>query len=102
MTSPGDPLDAARRKLDDAARRSADAAGERIADAIPTTGFKATVTSVVAGGAPDGNARVQVRWRGNVITVAGYASSYTPVVGHRVRCDYDDNQVTIAYRAIGG
>jgi hypothetical protein len=90
------------RSLDAAIRKSADAQGDRIADAIPTTGFRATVTSVVPGGAPDGNARVQVRWRGNVITVAGYASSYTPVVGHRVTCDFIDNQVSIAYRSIGG
>jgi hypothetical protein len=82
-------------------RRSADAQGDRIAEAIPTTGFLATVTSVAANAATDGNARVQVRWRGGVITASGYASSYTPVVGHRVKCDYIDNQVLIAYRVIG-
>lgn len=43
----------------------------------------ATVATVVAGGAADGNALVTVTWRGAAIKAA-YLASYTPTVGHVV------------------
>lgn len=43
----------------------------------------ATVASVTAGAAADGNAAVVVTWRGASINAA-YNASYTPTVGHVV------------------
>jgi hypothetical protein len=60
-----------------------------------------TITAVVAGGAKDGNAKVTVAWRGKDAVVNGYNANYTPVIGHRVVCDYIDNQIFIDYRPIG-
>jgi hypothetical protein len=68
---------------------------------VPTQQFWATVQSVTPGAASDGNALVTVSWRGTQLPVNAYAASYTPVVGHRVKCDYIDGQVSIAYRGIG-
>lgn len=61
----------------------------------------ATVSAVSAGGASDGNALVAVRWRDQQVTVAGYAASYTPAVGHRVMCLLVDSQLVIAFRIVG-
>lgn len=88
------------RELNQAVRRFADQNTDRLADQ-PTVRFLTTVTAVTAGGASDGNALVKVTWRGAELTVNGYAASYTPVVGHRVVCDYIDNQPIIAYRVVG-
>jgi hypothetical protein len=43
----------------------------------------ATVATVTAGAAADGNAAVTVTWRGQSVKAA-YLSSYTPTVGHIV------------------
>ena len=43
----------------------------------------ATVATVTAGGAADGNALTTVTWRGASVQAA-YLASYTPTVGHRV------------------
>lgn len=68
-----------------AARRLADQVSEKAA-ALPA-GFGlgiATVTTVTAGGASDGNALVKVTYRGRETPAAGYLAAYTPAVGHRV------------------
>lgn len=84
-----------------AARRVADRQSRAIADAAGSGQIVTTVTTVTAGAAADGNARVTVTWRGKEITVSGYAASYTPVAGHRVVCDRIDDRLFIAYRIIG-
>jgi hypothetical protein len=89
------------RELERQARRLSDQQSDRIRATSPTGNFYATVSSVSAGGSQDGNALVAVRWRGAEVTVAGYAASYTPVVGHRVVCALIDNQVEIMHRSIG-
>lgn len=89
------------RELATVARRFADANNARMEDQ-PTSTFYADVVTVTPGAAWDGNAVVEVIWRGRTFPVAEYASSYTPVVGHRVTCHYIDNQVSIAYHGIGG
>lgn len=43
----------------------------------------ATVATVTAGGAADGNALATVTWRGTAVAAA-YLASYTPTVGHVV------------------
>lgn len=60
----------------------------------------ATVTTVTAGGAVDGNALVTVTWRGTPVQAA-YAAAYTPVVNHVVLCAYDGVRLTILCRIIG-
>lgn len=47
----------------------------------------ATVASVAAGAAADGNALVTLTWRGQSIKAA-YLSSYTPTAGHVVAVLY--------------
>lgn len=90
------------RELLSAAVGFADATSDRIADTSGGTArLIATVTAVVAGAASDGNAKVTVTWRGKPLIASGYASSYTPVNGHRVLCDLIDNQLIVAYRVIG-
>lgn len=89
------------RELAAAARRFADATSARIADAPGARQIIATVSTVTAGAASDGNALVTVSWRGVDITAAGFAASYTPIVGHRVVCDLIDNQLIVAYRIVG-
>lgn len=44
---------------------------------------QATVTTVTAGAASDGNAAVTVTWRGSAVP-ATYLAAYTPTVGHVV------------------
>lgn len=89
------------RELAAAARRFADAQSSRLADMPTAHQILATIVTVVAGGASDGNALVTVTWRGNPVVCAGYAAAYTPVVGHRVVCDLVANQLLVAYRVIG-
>lgn len=43
----------------------------------------ATITTVSAGAAADGNALVTISWRGQSLN-ASYLSTYTPTVGHVV------------------
>lgn len=47
----------------------------------------ATVTTVSAGAAADGNALATVTWRGQAVQAA-YLASYTPVVSHVVAVLY--------------
>lgn len=89
------------RALATAVRRFADANSTAIKEAKATGRFVATVAVVTAGAASDGNALVSVTWRGALVTVEGYAASYTPIAGHRVVCDLIKNQLFIAYRIIG-
>jgi len=88
------------RQLQAAARRFSDGQSERAAR-TPTGRIVATVADVQPGAASDGNALVMVTWRGGYYTANGYASSYTPAIGHRVVCDYIDNQLIVAYRVVG-
>lgn len=88
------------RRLQQQAIRNADRRLDQRKEETPAQ-FYATVSSVSAGGSRDGNALVAVRWRGAEVTVAGYAASYTPVVGHRVVCMTIDNQIEISHRSIG-
>lgn len=88
-------------RMAQAARRLADGTTGRMASLPTSRQVLATIASVTAGGAADGNALVTVLWRGQAVTAAGYAASYTPVVGHRVVCDFVDSQLLIAYRVVG-
>jgi hypothetical protein len=83
-----------------AARRLADQTSARLADTPTARLIVATVVTVTAGASPEGNALVQVSWRGETYTAAGYAAGYTPAPGHRVRCELVDNQLLIAYRIL--
>ena len=49
----------------------------------PLAAEQATVATVTAGAASDGNAAVTVTWHGSTVP-AVYLSSYTPTVGHSV------------------
>lgn len=89
------------RELDAAVRDFADADTAAL-EAIPSTRqIVATISTVTAGMSKDGNALVTVAWRGNTIPVNGYNRTYTPVVGHRVVCDFIDSQLFIAYSPVG-
>jgi hypothetical protein len=90
-----------RRELVRAARRLADQQSERIADVPGARLLRATVATVTAGGADDGNASVEVTWRGANYLVADYPDSYTPIVGHRVLCAIVDSQLSILHHGIG-
>lgn len=89
------------RGLAAAVRRFADHTSARIDDSANSRQIVATITSVTPGAAPDGNSLVTVNWRGSVLTVNGYNRTYTPVAGHRVVCDYIDNQLFISYSPVG-
>lgn len=88
------------RRLAQQATRLADQNSDRLRAATPPV-LIATVSSVSAGQAADGNALVSVTWRGQVVTVAGYASSYSPAVNHRVMCAVVDHQLVILARIVG-
>lgn len=88
------------RRLQREVARGTDRQSDRIRAALPPL-FNATVSAVSPGEAADGNALVSITYRGAEITVAGYAASYTPAVGHRVSCRTVDHQVQIDYRIIG-
>lgn len=93
------PLD---RDVGAAARRLADHHTRRLRDAGGSGQVVATVAAVTAGAASDGNALVKVTYRGATLTcTGGYNRAYTPVVGHRVVCDWISGQLTIAYSPIG-
>lgn len=87
--------------LASAARRLADQQAAKITAASGGGQVIATVVAVTAGAASDGNALVQVTFRGQAVTVSGYADTYTPAVGHRVVCAYIDNQLVVQHRIIG-
>lgn len=89
------------RELDAAVRAFADAGTASLAEVASTKQIVATITTVTAAAAKDGNALVTVTWRGREFPVNGYNRTYTPVVGHRVVCDYIDSQLFIAYSPVG-
>jgi hypothetical protein len=60
----------------------------------------ATVLTVTAGAASDGNALVTVSWRGVSIAVP-YVASYTPTVGHVVQLLIQGPQKIIWGRVYG-
>jgi hypothetical protein len=60
----------------------------------------ATVLTVTAGAASDGNALVAVTWRGATCNLP-YLASYTPVVGHHVMLLVQPPQAVITGRIIG-
>lgn len=89
-----------RRRLEQEARRLADQQAERMASQ-PRSGHFADVVAVAAGAGTDGNAVVTVNWNGEDCVAAGYAASYTPVVGHRVALLVIQNQPWIVARSVG-
>jgi len=84
-----------------ASRKLADQQTARLADVPASRMLRATVATVTAGGAGDGNALVTVTWRGQVLEVADYPDSYTPVVNHRVLCAVVDSQLSILHHSVG-
>lgn len=90
------------RSLARAARRLADQQTSRLAEVGTARIFKATVTTVRAGGASDGLALVKVTYRGSEVLVNDYPDSYTPALGHRVRCVLDaDSELSILHHCVG-
>ena len=90
------------RELQRQVTRGTDQTSDRIRRAQTPPSFFATVASVTAGAARDGNALVAITYRGEQITVAGYAGSYSsPAQGHRVLCHTVDHQVVIVCRVVG-
>src|SRR5690349_16289079 len=83
------------RDLAVAVRRLPDRNSEPLADVPSMLAIVATVTAVVAGGSPGGNALVTVSWRGAALTANGYHASYTPTMGDRVECHLIDDQLIV-------
>jgi hypothetical protein len=80
------------RELAQAARRDADEQSARLA-AIPRARFlNATVASL---------SPTKVAIRGASVTVAAKDFTYTPVVGHRVLCGWDDSDQLIIICRLG-
>lgn len=89
-------------KLQRAAFQFADRTSARLAELDSGATFHATVTTVAAGAARDGNALVQVKYRGRAVTCAGYPAAYSPAVGDRVLCLITrDHQLAILHRSVG-
>ena len=85
------------------ARQFADRTSARINATDTGSIFYATVTTVAAKQAGNKvDALVQVTYRGQAATVAGYPDTYTPAIGHRVLCVITrDHQLAILHRSIG-
>jgi hypothetical protein len=94
--------DPARRKAQ-AARAFADANTARIVEADSGDFFHADVTAVAPGKAKDGvHALVQVTYRLQTTTAAGYPDFYTPAVGDRVFCAVTKyHSLEILHRSVG-
>lgn len=60
----------------------------------------ATVDSVTAGAAADGNAQLVISIDGDLVA-SPYLESYTPVVGHLVRVELTDGSPLVTGRIIG-
>lgn len=60
----------------------------------------ASVVSVAAGGAADGNSLVVINWRGTDVA-APYLAAYTPTVGHVVAVVKTGSQLLILGRVVG-
>jgi hypothetical protein len=91
----------ARRRLQARAHRDADRQSRQIGQATGTQRVIGTVTTVVTGGAADGNARISVTWRGGETLAAGWNAAQTFVVGQRVVCDLIDSQLFVDYPLVG-
>lgn len=88
--------------LASAVRQFADQQADRVQRAAAATGTVfATVTTVQAGLAKDGNAKVTVQWGGGTYVANGYVNQYTPAVGDRVLCAYEESQLVIVGKIIG-
>lgn len=84
-----------------AARQLADRQAERLRRATLPERFIATVASVAAGEAQDGNATVSVTYRSTTILAAGWNLAQTFAAGQRVMCSRLADQVFVEFR-IGG
>ena len=82
------------RELARVTRQLADDDTARLDDLPITRSFIGTVANATAGS-------YAVTWRGVDVPVAGKNASYTPVIGHRVKCELVDGQPLIAYRIDG-
>ena len=88
--------------LAQAVRQFADQQTDRVRQAGQSTGTVfATVTTVQAGLAKDGNPRVTVQWGAGTYVVNGYLNPYTPTVGDRVVCAHEGSQLVILGKIIG-
>lgn len=83
------------RQLAVAVRRFSDQSTGRLEELPTDRAFLATVSGVVAGGSPGGNALVTVSWRGGDYIAKGYHGSYTPTFGDRVECHLIDSQLIV-------
>lgn len=92
MTSP---------RLANAARRAADHQKAQARELPPHRPVLATVATVTAGAAGDGNALVTVTWMGATVTCSGYVNTYTPQPTDRVVCLYIGNQLIVVGKVIG-
>lgn len=82
-------------------RASAEVSRDRPPQGTPASWFEqATVTTVSAGAAADGNALVTVTWRGSPVQAA-YLSSYAPTVSHNVLVLVQPPSLLILGRVIG-
>lgn len=89
------------RRGDRIARAMADQQSRRLATIPAAKLFRATVTTVTAAAASDGNALVTVTYRGTETPVADYPDSYSPTVNDRVLCALVDGQPSILHHGIG-
>lgn len=82
-------------------RAAAETARDRRPQGAPVCWVElATIASVTAGAATDGNALVTIVWRGATVPAA-YTASYTPTVGHVVLVLVQLPQIVIVDRVIG-
>lgn len=88
------------RRVQQAAFRLADRQNDRLADQ-PQPGHFGDIVAVAVGAGTDGNSVVTVNWNGEDCVAAGYAASYTPVVGHRVAFLVIHDQPWIVDRSVG-
>lgn len=91
----------ARRRLRQRAHRDADRQSGQAAQAADSQRVRATVTTVVAGGAPDGNDLISVTWRNGETLAAGWNAAQTFAVGQRVVCDLIDGELNVDYPIVG-
>lgn len=95
-------MTAPQRRMHRAARRVADQNKSLLDRALALVGLGlGSVSSVTAGGAADGNALVQVSYRGSSNAAAGYLNTYTPVANDWVLFVRVDDQLIVLGRVIG-
>jgi hypothetical protein len=88
-------------ELAHSARRLSAQRREQLAAMPAPEMFWATVTTVTAGAAGDGNVLVKVTWRGRDFVVR-YPDTYTPALNHRVLVANVENQPGIVGHYLGG